>query len=228
MRVRLSSRPTTALWQPSGASILRLRGSPELETSGFALLPLEHGGAHPLTKAVADPQGVAARIVGRSGFVSIQGQQARRSPWPTRRPSGAPGDVSHNDLPDELADLLCSPPGRPQTETRGAWDLAYFIALEDRRASSLGLVSLDDGKGSSARMHLRQMEWTGPAGPELTHRLLHLAHKWLDMGTPRAEDYKSLFIPMEKSDAGPDQGNDGRWTIDRIDYRQLLSLSRST
>ena len=43
-------------------------------------IPLEHGGVHPLMKVAPTDEGAAGRVVGRSGFVTIQGRRAGRSP----------------------------------------------------------------------------------------------------------------------------------------------------
>jgi hypothetical protein len=184
----------------------------QLAPGGFALVPLLHGAVHPLVRARGDgPRRAVAELVGRSGFVAIQGRQARRSPW------SAPGPP---------------PPGALETAPAGAaggggpalWDLGFFVAISDRRAGPP--ASLHDQEGSGAFSNGVEVAWYGPGGPALRDRLVALAEEWTDLGRPPAEGFACRF----DAPAGPGmvgRGDDGRWVVDRLDYRQVLDLTSS-
>jgi protein-L-isoaspartate(D-aspartate) O-methyltransferase len=196
----------------------------QLAPGGFALIPLEHGGGHPLMKVTATVGGAAGRVVGPSSFVAIQGRQAGRSPWPNRRSAPPGGDRSAEDLSPALGAALASPTGRRQTRSIGVWDLAYYVALEDRRAS--GLLGLADGEGSIAQIPEDRLEWSGPHGPDLAARLLSLAGAWLDMGRPAAAAYESRFTLLDSSSEGTPLDRAEAWSIDRVDFRQHVRRPR--
>ena len=170
----------------------------------------------------ATAEGATGQVVGRSAFVTIQGRQAGHFPWPNGRQVPAGTNRSSLDLPDDLAHLLVSPPERRLTRAVAVWDLAYYVALEDARAS--GLLGLADGDGSTARIEETAIEWSGPHGLGLADRLLALAQAWLEKGRPGAAEYISTFSPRALS-AEPTNLDDGTtWHIDRIDFRQRVWL----
>jgi protein-L-isoaspartate(D-aspartate) O-methyltransferase len=184
----------------------------QLAPGGFALVPLQHAAVHPLVRArPAGPGRASAELVGRSGFVAIQGYQAGRSPW-----------VSPVDAAPAVG---ASAAGGVEVDAAGLWDLGLFVAVSDRRAGPP--AGLFDGAGSGASLSTgAEVTWFGPQGPALRDRLATLAGEWADLGRPAAEEFACRFtVP-----AGPGQVGrvgDRRWVVDRIDYRQELELSRS-
>jgi protein-L-isoaspartate(D-aspartate) O-methyltransferase len=183
----------------------------QLTPEGILLVPLEHGAVHPLVRARPDGAGgAAAELVGRSGFVAIRGLQAARSPWKAHRPPAAA--------------IGRAVMGAVDVGTTSLWDLGFYVAISDRRA---GLpASLDDGAGSGAAVTVgSEIAWYGKAGATLRDRLVALAYEWDGLGRPAAETFGCRFTspagPGELGRKGP-----GEWVVDRIDTRQILSLSR--
>jgi protein-L-isoaspartate(D-aspartate) O-methyltransferase len=206
----------------------------QLAPDGFDLLPLLHGAAHPLVRtrpnaAVPgehDPPGMAgatgaiAEVVGRSGFVAIQGRQAGRSPWVARGP--LPSRALGVALPRGVARALAGGEGRHR-DGLGWWDLGYYLAIGDRRASLPAGLTDGAGSGASISPTAADVNWYGPQGSDLRDRLLALVVEWLDAGRPAADDFECRFA----APAGP--GFVGRvgsdeWAVDRVDYRQSLRL----
>jgi protein-L-isoaspartate(D-aspartate) O-methyltransferase len=203
----------------------------QLVPGGFGLIPLQHGGWHPLTRIERDGPGASGVVVGRSGFVAIQGHQAGGSPWPHARAAAVPDQVCWDPLAEDLAAVLRPEVGREAIGGVRAWDLAYLVALEDRRAASMDGLSdgtssagLDSGEG--------RVGYAGPDGRLLRDRILDLASLWMSLGSPILADYHSSFTPL-----ADEVGSDGRegfridsgeWQIDRIDYRQRVTLRQGT
>ena len=122
-----------------------------------------------------------------------------------------------------MAQLLVSPPDRRPIGSTAVWDLAYYVALEDARAS--GLLGLADSGGSCARILEGRLEWSGPQGPDLAGRICTLAQTWLERGRPAAAEYLSSFTPSDHQSEDTDPGDRTAWAIDRIDFRQEIWLS---
>jgi protein-L-isoaspartate(D-aspartate) O-methyltransferase len=196
----------------------------QLAPGGFCLVALEHGGWHPLTRAEPSPEGAKGTVVGRSGFVGIQGHQAGRSPWP-RAGRLAPGPaVKWTPLPEPLAAELSSEPGREAIGGRRLFDLAYLLAMEDRRTAYM--LSLAEANSSAViDSPGGRIGRAGPAGEALQDRLLETAELWRQLGRPTVHDYASNFNP-----AGPEvpltgeQEGGVRWVIERLDFHQEVRL----
>jgi protein-L-isoaspartate(D-aspartate) O-methyltransferase len=195
----------------------------QLADGGFCLLPLEHGGWHPLTRIEPTPKGVIGTVVGRSGFVRIQGHQAGSSPW---RSAGQldPREVVWSPLPDDLVDELKAEPGREAIGGRGIWDLAFFLGLEVERRSASVLTVAEDGSTATIDPRGTRAGWTGSLGPRLHRRILDVAKLWIDTGRPSIHDYMSTFSLLAEETPTSEQSSRGRWSIERLDFRQTVTL----
>jgi protein-L-isoaspartate(D-aspartate) O-methyltransferase len=187
----------------------------QLEDDGFALVPLLHGAMHPMMRV--DPRG-DGRIVSRSGYVAIQGAQTHASPWPYA--GAAVRATADAPLAHAVAAALATPPEREHIGSFGEWDLAYWIALHDRRAGTF--AELNDGAVSSARIDGRaaRIAWGGPQGRSLAAELLELAEGWLAVARPRAEDFAQTFVPLGTLTP------DGGLVVRRVDHDQIASLAQ--
>lgn len=199
----------------------------QLADGGSCLLPLQHDGWHPLTLLRPATDGATGTIVGRSGFVAIQGRQARTSPWSGPARLGPMAAVEWFPLEESLAARLRAEPDREAIGALGLWDLAYLVALEDRRAAST--LGLADGASSAAFDPTgARVGCTGPDGPALRDRLLALAARWIDLGCPAVRDYRHRFTPLASPDlaepAAPADTTAPHWSIDRVDFRQTVRL----
>jgi protein-L-isoaspartate(D-aspartate) O-methyltransferase len=184
----------------------------QLEPDGFALVPLLHGGTHPMLAVTPDGRG---RVRIPSGYVSIQGRQASVQLWPHAR--AGVETPEHEPLPGRLREVLApadddrTPFGRP------LWALGFWVAVNDLRAAFLS--SLNDGAGSSATIDAGQghVAWGGPAGRALADDLLAHAGRWVELGAPSLEAFGHRFVPA--SGAHP-----SGVAIRRLDHDQIIDV----
>jgi protein-L-isoaspartate(D-aspartate) O-methyltransferase len=197
----------------------------QLSPGGFCLLPLQHGGWHPLITVRSLAGEVTGVVVGGTGFVPIQGRQAGHSPWARTGVLAADPDVEWAPLPEELASELRPEPAAEDPDGPRTWDLAYLLALEDSRAAYL--LSLADEESSTAVSASKgRIGWAGPGGPALRDRLLEIASHWMVLGRPAMRDYRSHFRPLAAEGPAPEPVADSLyWTIRRLDFAQIVRLS---
>ncbi|HLI43844.1 MAG TPA: methyltransferase domain-containing protein [Acidimicrobiales bacterium] len=192
--------------------------------AGSVLLPLQHGGWHPLTRIEPGGRCPVARVVARSGFVAIQGHQEATAPWRARPLEQLPAAAGPGvPLPAGLARLLAPEAGRERVGARARWDLDYYVALEDPRATSL--LVLDDG-ASTAWVEPRgdRVCWRGPSGEALGDRLVAYARAWEALGCPPAAAYESEFHRRPAPAAPPgERGGERHWVVERLDHRQVVT-----
>jgi protein-L-isoaspartate(D-aspartate) O-methyltransferase len=192
----------------------------QLASDGQLLIPLEHGGMHPrvlLTKE-AGSTALTGRFTGRSAFLRMLGSQGAHHLWPD---DVAPrGRARHIALPTELALALEPSEDRAQHPLRRHWDLATSLAIRDQRAAPG--VGLRSGT-SAAYLRRDKVDTHGPDGPALAARLLALAAAWMDQGCPTVEAYALELTPRDGTPPPPSDAH-GPWVIDRIDYRETVSL----
>lgn len=175
----------------------------QLAPGGRALVPLLHGAMHPVVEV---GPGGAGGVVLLSGYVAIQGRQATSDLWPFAAAAVEP--VTRQPLPDAV---------RP-VGGRDA-DLAFWLALADRRAGSL--PGLNDGAGSSARIDTARQAigWAGPNGAALADELLCHVERWAVAGRPTPERFHHRFVRRGTADPG-----DGEWVVRRTDHDQVVRL----
>jgi protein-L-isoaspartate(D-aspartate) O-methyltransferase len=120
----------------------------QLKPGGFMLVPLAHGGWHPLTRIENCNGRVAGRVLGYSGFMPIQGRLESRA-----RPNGPLGlDLGSYGSP---VSIPC-PQNLRRLHDNELWysfppQLYYFLAAKDHRAffslnpRGYGLLDGDSG-----------------------------------------------------------------------------------
>jgi protein-L-isoaspartate(D-aspartate) O-methyltransferase len=199
----------------------------QLAPDGLLLVPLVHGPAHPRVRLrrVGDGDGLEGRIIGASGFVSIQGRQAGGSPWPEARRPDRSAAVTRTRLgPDLTAALTAEGPegaGAP-----GAWGLSFYLSL---RARDVGLgVSLVEGADRAA-LDQHDLVRTGDAD-HLAGRLLEFAQDWMALGAPALDRYTTSFVPRRGGQPAIDHAAppQGPWTIHRLHHDQTVTLIPAT
>jgi hypothetical protein len=174
---------------------------------------------HPIVRVEA---GGAARVVARSGYVSIQGAQANTTLWPHARAFVA--STERTRLPAPLARALTVEPGREAIGGLAEWNLGYWVAAADQRAGHL--AGLNDGAGSTARIDASSgtLTWAGPAGRDLARDLFRHAQHWLAAGAPAMEDHRHRFVPV--AEPAPVVPPAAGWTITRVDHHQVIKPPR--
>lgn len=180
----------------------------QLAPGGYALLPMRHGTVDPLLRVESEGGRIAARAVGRSSFVAIQGIQAGATPW-SAAGARAPLDLPTRErLPPDVREGLAG------LDVMAA---GFFIAVADRRAARM--LALADGAGSGAaiRPNRGEVAFAGPSGGELRDDVLGHLRRWIELGRPSEPDYRIEFVP--------DQGSwPGAWVVERPSYREVLRL----
>ncbi len=195
----------------------------QLASGGFCLLPLQHGGLHPLTRIDSSPGEVTGFVVGGAGFVAIQGRQAGHSPWPRAGRLGPGPDVQRASIPEWLAAELQAVAGDDGPDWTRSEDLAYLVALEDTRAAYM-LSLADDGSSAAISVREGRIGWDGPGGPALLDRLLDIVGRWVALGRPSTRDYRSRFVPLAAPDRDKPVDDRPQWIIRRVDFAQVVTL----
>ena len=204
----------------------------QLRPDGLLLVPLEHGGSHPLVKLrVLQPGRLVGRIVGWSGFMRMRGDMARSGAWPLSPPDFG-GRPPNEVLPlfPALERALRSQPAGVDREVEwwrmpGAWyDFHFFQSVCDTRAyrgpEGLGLVD-DDGDGAA----LVRPNGVGVWGRSALYRDLETACDWwVELGMPSLSSWEVELIPRT---AGPPDSfqTTGVFVVERGRSLQLVRLA---
>ena len=189
----------------------------QMEDHGELLVPLEHGAMHPRVEIRRSADGIRGRFVGRSAFLRMQGFQADRQLW--TGDMTYPEEPTWTPLPSSVAAAFAGDAADLGTKRRLS-DFSTYLSIRDRRAGSV--LGLGDGM-SIAFMRESLLGHAGPDGSELALRLLAIAHDWIELGCPGLDRYDMRFLPLGGAPP-PTDSPDGPWSIDRIDYRQDVSL----
>jgi protein-L-isoaspartate(D-aspartate) O-methyltransferase len=191
----------------------------QLADGGGLLAPLEHGPMHPRVAVRRSAAALVGTFMGRSGFVRIQGSQASHRVWTGPAPVAVQYRVEW--LPAGLADAFDPPDAESPRRRSGLWDFATYLGIRDRRAvagpglghhSSLAVIRGDT------------LAIAGPGGGALAERILAIGNSWLELGCPGHDRYAMTFT-IKGADPAPPDTPDGPWAIDRIDYRQRITLA---
>ena len=192
-------RPARRRWQVAGAA----RTRSDAPTGGGQAVRSRAGGqVHGSLRVRAHP-----RI------------QASHRVW-----TGSPSVAVHyrvERLPAGLAEAFDPPDAESSHRRSGLWDFATYLGIRDRRAvAGPGLGH----HGSLAVIRGDTLAIAGPAGGELAERMLVVGQSWLGLGCPGHDRYAMTFTVKGGGPAPPDTA-DGPWAIDRIDYRQRITLA---
>ena len=204
----------------------------QLRPDGLLLVPLEHGGSHPLVKlGRPEPDRVVGRIVGWSGFMRMRGDMATSGAWPSSPPDfgGRPPDEVLPLFP-ALEGALRSQPDGVDREVEwwrvpGAWyDFHFFLSLCDVRAyrgpEGLGLV--DDDAGCAALVRPNGVGVWGRSG--LYQRLAAACGRWEQVGMPELRCWEMEFIPRTAGLPNVHESTEV-FVVERGRSRQLVRLS---
>lgn len=206
----------------------------QLTGDGFALIPVQHGGVHPLHRAARDEAGVvSSRTVGRSAFVGIQGQQtSARSPWPWAGRPGPREGLSTRPLAPDLVEALADDPSRALLGSRRLWDFDFYLSLVDRRAAYLGILVGPGGSTAAIDLASGDLAHAGPDGEAVAADLEDHARRWLALGKPEMAGFRSQWMPIasgvsdDPASPGPESATPNRWTVSRAHHQQVVTLDR--
>jgi len=195
----------------------------QLDERGVLLTPLVHGSAHPRVRLIKRDGHLAGTYVGYSGFVSMHGTQANKSPWGTRPPTPTDSTPTSHGLPGHLAAAL-APPEITRPEWNPAeWALGFYVALRDRRAAAT--AGLADGN-SFARIERGKLVVSGTGSDKLAQELVALTEDWHDAATPGLDRYTTSFTPepVDTPALHDAPSPHGPWVIRRLCSNQLIEL----
>jgi protein-L-isoaspartate(D-aspartate) O-methyltransferase len=162
----------------------------QLAADGMVLVPIAHGGLHPIVAAWRDGPTVRGRMALEADFMEANG------------PLGQPHPAVLDTLPAD-AEFTSHPQAGPVLDWEGYAALWCFLAARDRRVTRLatlaedidphkGMCALHDPEGGIAwiRMDGSVHVAGGPALLEETGRLLG---EWEALGRPRLQDWRCTF-----------------------------------
>ncbi|MEN3273310.1 MAG: protein-L-isoaspartate(D-aspartate) O-methyltransferase [Actinomycetota bacterium] len=176
----------------------------QLMPDGSMLVPVHHGAAHPVVRAMADR---SSRLVGPAGFVKVQGRQDQPTWW-----RSTPGSW-REDAERVVGSATKLSPG-------DAWDASLYVCLRDPRGCWTTPTLLDD-EGAGAAVKDGQLVVNGDGA--LADRLLSLLDDWESLGRPSVAHYAAMWTPRDGEDhidsvAGP-------WCIPRLHHTETVTLN---
>lgn len=196
----------------------------QLADGGFVLVPLEHGGLHPLVKVGVAGGRVAGQVVGWSSFMPMRGYMWTDGPWRQRFSLADDWEVlrSRGDIrwrpgwPDLGGGRAIPWTNLSEDETRF---LMYLSVRDGRAVRSPWGFGLSEGVGAWA---ITGEEGIHGLGDDRLLRELERCHEdWNRDGRPRAFDYRIHFVPREshEQDLGVED-----FVVRRKYFEELLSL----
>lgn len=192
----------------------------QLAPHGRMLIPLEHGAMHPRIEVTRDDPEASLRgtFVGRSAFLRMRGSQAQHTIW--RTDTSLKRRHRRIALPAQLRHALERSTDRAHP-LRGHWDLSTYLAIRDRRA--VGTIGLAEGT-SAAFLVTDHFRAEGPEGANLAQQIIELGLDWIRIGQPAVESYALEFVPLTEGTRPLPSSAEGPWALDRIDYRETVTL----
>lgn len=196
----------------------------QLADGGFVLVPLQHGGLHPLVEVRLVGGRVVGHIVGWSSFMPMRGQMWPDGPWGQFFALGdswedlrARGDIHSGE---GWPDLQGGSPLPWANLSENEANFFFYLAVRDGRAvESPWGFGLSEGVDAWA---ITGEEGIHGLGDDRLLRELERYHKeWNRDGRPRAFDYRIHFVPREshEQDLGVED-----FVVRRKYFEERLSL----
>ncbi len=201
----------------------------QMNPDGLLLVPLDHGGSHPLVKLRVGSTGrVAGRIVGWTGFMRMRGDLETAGPWALRPPDvGDRAPDAVRPLFPALERALADSPAGADAEAEwwrmpSAWyDFHFFACLCDERAyrgpEGLGLV---DEAGTRAALIRRDgvQVWGGSG---LYEELETAYRRWERLGAPALSSWRIEVVPRGTG-IPESRGSEEVFVVERGRSRQVV------
>lgn len=158
----------------------------QLSPLGEMLIPLSHGGWHPLIKVWKDNDDMVAQVVSQSGFMPIIGTMATTELW----------QYDHNAIfPFESAQEM--PPIDSSYSREDLFHFYYFMSFRDLR-SFWNIAPLAYGLHDATKGYIAISPQTGNVllrgDNELLTILRHLYIEWREAGKPKRTDFRITFL----------------------------------
>jgi len=210
----------------------------QLAPDGFMLIPLQHGGINscPLVRIWKEDSNILGKVIGWSGFMIIQGELYRESPWaPVYWTASPPKDLPLKEYPIFTA-----------FQEKDRWirlHLHYFFALNDARTfeNQYGMGLWDQKKGVVLITWRKESQSKSKSksiiqlyGDESLYQdLQRLYEEWEKLGKPKASDYRIEFLPLSKPASlntrliAKKKKGKNIWIIERKFFCQVIRLASS-
>jgi protein-L-isoaspartate(D-aspartate) O-methyltransferase len=182
-----------------GCAGLSPRWLAQLAPGGMALVPVAHGGVHPIVAVWRDGPALRGRMVLWADFMVAAGPLGQGEP-----------KVVHS-IPAEI-EFISHPRVGPVLDWDGYEALWCFLAARDRRVSRVAVRlpwGIDSYKGMCA-LHdpargiaLIQMDGGVhvAGGPVLLEQARRLLHEWETLGRPHAHGWRCTFAEITRASA---------------------------
>lgn len=206
----------------------------QIRGNGSMLIPLQHGQMEYLVSLVPDEaQSLSASgsVVGRAGFMPIEGALAWANPWRCLLLSKeADSEYWRKPLPSCLPEPAQSSP--PWMDCRHA-DFHFFLSLISRELWQTQRAYGFSDMGTGAKLEIRAdgVVASGPsnqlaknAAVRLYEQLQASVHQWEELGAPELDLYKISFAPKSKFHSSSDAFPDALWIVERVHFMELVSL----
>jgi protein-L-isoaspartate(D-aspartate) O-methyltransferase len=174
------------------------RWLPQLASGGVALVPVAHGGVHPIVAAGRDGPAVRGRLVLWADFMEAAG------------PLGQDHPAVLDAIP-ATAQFTSHPQMGPVLDWDGYVDLWCFLAARDRRITRVNTLvqGIDPGQGMCALHDPRRgIAWVQMDGgvhvagePALLEEAGRLQRDWETAGRPRSENWRCTFAEARQAPA---------------------------
>jgi protein-L-isoaspartate(D-aspartate) O-methyltransferase len=191
----------------------------QLKPDGKMVVPLDHGDAHPLYAVTMAAGAPAARVVGWSGFIPMNGYASIRPPAWTEGVSQELPRASHS-LPDDISALEA----RRYPQPNDWHDCHFYTTLEapgEAVMSEFGFGMRDEA-GNLAALGPGEREITSWGNPVIAQRLISIIRRWSDHRRPRAADFECRFVPHVQAAEFPGYP----WRMKRVAHTELIRLPR--
>jgi protein-L-isoaspartate(D-aspartate) O-methyltransferase len=214
-----------------GCSDISRQWVQQLAPDGILLAPLRHGLSDPLARFMHDPGvpgDLVGRIMGRAGFMKIQGALEWQGPWQTLRNWSLPESPDWCvPIPPALA--LSAACGHP-FYAANHWGFRFYLSLRSQPLwyddTGYGLADKDGHfivKLTNRGIEGYTLDAFAESCETLRETFLALMEEWCDLGSPAPTDYALRLSPRAEGEVHSIQSS-RTWCIERPQYRETLRL----
>ncbi|HBR10187.1 TPA: protein-L-isoaspartate(D-aspartate) O-methyltransferase [Candidatus Acetothermia bacterium] len=192
----------------------------QLRGNGFMLIPLQHGieGSDPLIRIWKERERLVGRVVGLSGFMSIQGELAieQRVPFAIQATLRDKKPAAEYPLPDLLEEMQKF---REKKQWVESCSFPFFLTIADERTFGSGLGLWDEEKGVIV---VKRDKLVLYGDKSLYQDLKIFCEQWERLGKPKLSDWQLEFVPFDHAGEIPE--GERTWVIERKFSREIVRL----
>jgi protein-L-isoaspartate(D-aspartate) O-methyltransferase len=198
-----------------GASDLSPLWVKQFNDDGFALVPLDHAGAHPLIRVSGRSVRVLGRAVDWSGFLQLAGRLASESPHGMRLPRQNER-ILHAQLWSQFDTARRDNEGWSQDQR----DFYFYLSISDSRTChGIHGFGLSDRRGWAV---VGEDAILSLGDASLVRDLDGYYHGWQHLGRPSVRAFEIEFVP--RSARKPSTAN-RQWIVERRHHWEVVRLT---